>query len=318
MEMLADRRALGVWTEAVRRRGETLGFVPTMGALHEGHLSLVRAARARTDRVVVSIFVNPVQFGPGEDFDRYPRTLDRDRELLMQAGCSALFHPPKEEVFGRDGQTMVRVDPLGQDLCGRFRPHHFQGVATVVAILFNLVRPTQAFFGWKDYQQVVVIQRMVDDLAMPVRVVGLPILREADGLAMSSRNRYLAPEERKKAAGLYQALQAARQMWQKGGGKSGGVGGEPEAVPSAEALEACARKVLAAFDVQDIDYVEVRDARTLDAWSPQEGRVQHADPVLLIAARLGATRLIDNRVLSAEVEAGSEDPATLSFVERGR
>ena len=283
----------------MRRRGQSLGFVPTMGALHAGHLSLVRAARERADQVIVSIFVNPIQFGPNEDFDRYPRSLQQDQALLAEAGCSALFYPPVEEVFGHHRRTMVQVEPLGHDLCGRFRPDHFQGVATVVAVLFNLVRPEQAFFGWKDYQQVILIKHMVEDLAMSVEVVGLPTLREADGLAMSSRNRYLTSDERQRAVGLYQALRAARQLWQREDFQASvALGGEITSQP--EQLLTSARRVLETFAIQDIDYVAVRDAKTLDPLPTQGRWVERPDPVMLIAARLGATRLIDNMVLSSE------------------
>ena len=303
MEMLADRRALGLWVAEVRRRGERLGFVPTMGALHEGHLSLVRAARAQTDRVVVSIFVNPTQFAPNEDFNRYPRTLEQDQALLARAGCSAIFHPPVSELYGQGCQTKVQLEPLGHDLCGRFRPSHFQGVATVVAILFNLIRPDQAFFGWKDYQQVILIQRMVRDLAMPVEVIGLPIVREADGLAMSSRNRYLTPDARQRAVGLYQALQAARNLRQLGHGvefcdERGRATSEQD-----NPLVLCARRVLASFGIQDIDYVDVRAAETLDPVPIQKMWAGFPDPVMLIAARLGTTRLIDNMILSLDAVA---------------
>jgi pantoate--beta-alanine ligase len=246
----------------------------------------VQAARAGTDRVLASIFVNPTQFGPNEDFARYPRALEADQHLLEQAGCDALFCPPVTEIYGGLGQTRVQVEPLGSDLCGRVRPSHFQGVATVVAILLNLVRPDRLFLGWKDYQQVIVLRRMVEDLAMPVEVVGVPTVREADGLAMSSRNRYLTPEERQRAVGIQRALAAAQAAWR---------GGERRV----ESLVLAARQVLMACDIQEIDYVEVRDADTL-APLPAQGRQEgQGEPILLIAARLGMTRLIDNRILSS-------------------
>ncbi|MEO5341243.1 MAG: pantoate--beta-alanine ligase [Magnetococcus sp. MYC-9] len=280
MEDLCDRQALRRW----RRGHGTVGFVPTMGALHAGHLSLVEAARRQSDRVIVSIFVNPSQFAPNEDFNRYPRTLERDRHLLEQAGCAALFHPSVAEIYGDHNQTMVHVEPLGSDLCGRFRPTHFRGVATVVAILLNLIQPDRLFLGWKDYQQMVILRRMAQDLALPVEVVGVPIVREADGLAMSSRNRYLAPAERQRAVGIHQALLAAHAARR---------GGEKGVLP----LLAAARQALASFDIQDIDYVELRHADTLQPL-PDAELSEGTDPVLLIAARIGSTRLIDNRVLS--------------------
>ena len=302
MEILANRRALWQWNTDARRQGETLGLIPTMGALHDGHLSLVHAAQQQCDRVVVSIFVNPMQFAPNEDFDRYPRTLEQDQALLARAGCSAIFYPPVTEIYAQGCQTMVRIEPLGQDLCGRFRPNHFQGVTTVVAILFNLIRPDRAFFGWKDYQQIILIRHMVRDLAMPVVVVGVPTLREADGLAMSSRNRYLAPDERQKAVGLYQALQAARQNRQIGAVELGNVT-ESENVTQNNPLVLCARHVLASFNIHDIDYVEVRDAETLEPLPAQKMQAGFPDPVMLIAARLGSTRLIDSMVLSLDAVA---------------
>ena len=296
MEILENRHLLEQWTQAMRRQGLTLGFVPTMGALHEGHLSLLRAARQQSDRVIVSIFVNPTQFGPHEDFNNYPRTLAKDQALLTEAGCSALFCPSVEAMYGTGCQTRVQVEPLGHDLCGRFRPDHFQGVATVVTLLFNLIRPNRAFFGWKDYQQVILIQRMVQELAMPVEVVGLPIQREADGLAISSRNRFLTPEERQKAVGLYQALLAARRLWLQGDRDWSHESGE-------DPLVACARQVLEKFSIQTVDYVEVREAATLDPLPLRNRQVGQTHPVLLLAARLGATRLIDNMILSSDAVA---------------
>ncbi|MBF0160858.1 MAG: pantoate--beta-alanine ligase [Magnetococcales bacterium] len=283
MERLTDRQDVWRWR---RQGGGSVGFVPTMGALHAGHLSLLRAAQAQSDRVIASIFVNPTQFAAHEDFDRYPRLPEADQVLLAEAGCDALFSPSVAEIYGEDPHTVVRVEPLGSDLCGRFRPGHFQGVATVVAILLNMLRPDRLFLGWKDYQQLIVLRKMVQDLAMPVEIVGVPTLREADGLAMSSRNRYLTPAQRQQAAGIHQALMAAHQAWQEG---ERGV----------ESLLACARRVLARADIREIDYVEVRDADTLEP-VPAMGRWEkQADPVMLIAVRLGAARLIDNRILSS-------------------
>ncbi|MEO5355080.1 MAG: pantoate--beta-alanine ligase [Magnetococcus sp. XQGC-1] len=283
MERITDRQGLRRWRQ---QQGGTVGFVPTMGALHAGHLSLVQAARGGAERVLASIFVNPTQFGPNEDFARYPRTLAEDQHLLEQAGCDALFCPPVTEIYRGPGQTVVQVEPLGSDLCGRVRPGHFQGVATVVAILLNLVRPERLFLGWKDYQQVIVLRRMVEDLAMPVEVVGVPTVREADGLAMSSRNRYLTPEERQRAVGIQQALTAAQVAWQDGERR-------------VESLVRSARQVLLGYDIQEMDYVEVRDAATLAPLPVQGVQEGQGEPVMLIAARVGTTRLIDNRILSS-------------------
>ncbi len=285
MELLRDRASLRRWTDDWRARGETIGFVPTMGALHEGHLSLVAAARQRTDRVVVSIFVNPTQFGPHEDFERYPRVVAEDRALLTDAGCDGLFLPSVADIYPSGHQSTVRVEPLGQILCGASRENHFQGVATVVTILLNLVGRCQAFFGTKDYQQWILIRRMVEDLALPVEVVGVPTVREADGLALSSRNRYLGPDERQRALALSRALTAAREA--KRGGER-----------RARRLEAIGRRELAAAGITDIDYVAVRDAETLAIVETVADGKESGTAVMLIAARIGNTRLIDNGILS--------------------
>ncbi|MBF0401616.1 MAG: pantoate--beta-alanine ligase [Magnetococcales bacterium] len=282
MERLMDRQALRRWRMGC---GGRVAFVPTMGALHAGHLALVAAARQHADHVIASIFVNPSQFAPNEDFSRYPRTLEQDQVLLEQAGCGALFCPSVAEIYGDGCQTTLRVEPLGSDLCGRFRPTHFQGVALVVAILLNLVRPDQMFLGWKDYQQVILLRKLVRDLALPVEVVGVPTVREADGLALSSRNRYLTPADRQQAVGICRALESVQCSWQ---------GGERRL----EVLLASARQVLASFEIRDIDYVELRDAETLEPLLAQEQQSVGQRPVLLIAARVGSARLIDNRVLS--------------------
>ena len=282
MELLRDRPALRQWTGAARGRGERIGFVPTMGALHDGHLALVAAARRQCDRVLVSIFVNPAQFGPGEDFDRYPRVQEADRALLTGAGCDGLFLPSVEAIYPPGFQSAVRVEPLGGQLCGAARPGHFQGVATVVAILLNLVGECRAFFGTKDYQQWILIRRMVADLALPAEVVGVATVREADGLALSSRNRYLDAPGRQRAAALYRALREAGAARRTGEG-------------SARRLEEIGRAVLVQAGITDIDYVAVRDRETL-----AELETVTADPVMLIAARVGATRLIDNAVLSLD------------------
>ncbi|MBF0180461.1 MAG: pantoate--beta-alanine ligase [Magnetococcales bacterium] len=280
MELLNDLASLRAWVAARDLARERIGFVPTMGALHAGHLSLVRQARLRCDRVVASIFVNPTQFGPHEDFANYPRTLEADRAMLAGEGCDALFLPDAGMIYPDGFGTRVVVGPLGEDLCGRSRPGHFDGVALVVTILFHLVRPAVAFFGLKDYQQFVVIRRMARDLAMPVEVVGLPTVREADGLAMSSRNRYLEPGERQRAGSLYRALLAAKERYR--------AGERDPAVLEGEAL-----RVLREGGIEGVEYVAVREAESL---APME-RVS-GEPVMLLAARVGRARLIDNMVLS--------------------
>ncbi len=261
-----------------RRAGQTIGLVPTMGCLHEGHLSLIRAARAECDLVVMSLFVNPTQFGPGEDLDRYPRDEERDLRLAAEAGADLVFAPPVEEVYAPDASTAVEVTGsltgvLDGDPDSR-GPEHFRGVTTVVAKLFNLVGPDVAYFGQKDAQQAVVIRRMALDLDFPVRIEVMPTVREPDGLAMSSRNAYLEPADRERATALSRALAAAER-----GAQAGSL---------AEGLEA-ARAELAAAAIEP-EYLEARDAETL---APVEALADR--PVLvLVAARVGPARLIDN------------------------
>ena len=257
----------------------TVGLVPTMGFLHEGHLSLVRSARAACDTVIVSIFVNPTQFGPGEDLDRYPRDEERDLTLLRDEGTDLVFMPPPEEVYppGFDDWIEVR-GPIAERLEGEHRPGHFRGVATVVARLFRIVRPDCAYFGDKDAQQLRVIRRMAHDLGLPVDVAGLPIVREPDGLAMSSRNAYLSPDDRARALSLSRALREAEQAF---------ASGERDASVIREA----ARRTLDAAGV-GVDYVSVADESTLE-----EIEMIDRPALLLLAASVGATRLIDNTLL---------------------
>jgi pantoate--beta-alanine ligase len=249
-----------------------LALVPTMGALHEGHRTLVRAARERAATVVVSVFVNPTQFGPGEDFDRYPRTWDADLAALAEEAADVVFHPPVAEVYPpRAVGVTVDPGPLGSVLEGAIRPGHFAGVLTVVAKLFGLVRPDVALFGEKDYQQLTLIRAMARELALPVEVVGVPTVREDDGLALSSRNRYLSPAERATAVALSRALRAGA-----GAGRQG-----------ADAVLTAARAVLAAEPALLQDYLELTDTDLGPA--PTAGPAR-----LLVAARAGATRLLDN------------------------
>ncbi|MGD8911288.1 MAG: pantoate--beta-alanine ligase [Candidatus Thiodiazotropha sp.] len=267
------RQSIGSW----RKAGEKIGFVPTMGNLHEGHLALVETARDCCDRTVVSIFVNPMQFGEGEDFSTYPRTLEQDQYSLEQAGVDLLFAPSAKTVYpqGKQVQTRVEVPELSDILCGASRPGHFVGVATIVCKLFNYVQPDIAVFGEKDYQQLMVIRRMVADLAMPVEIIGLPTVREADGLAKSSRNCYLSPQERKRAPKLYETLRiTARSL--RGGERNFPL------------LEAKAIDLLRSAGFKP-DYYTIR--RADDLMLPSEGE---PNLVILAAAYLGTTRLIDN------------------------
>jgi pantoate--beta-alanine ligase len=256
--------------------GAAVGLVPTMGALHEGHLSLIRAARARCGFVVVTIFVNPTQFGPAEDFAAYPRPLEADLAACRAAGVDAVFTPSVETMYPAGDQTTVRVAGLSQRLCGLFRPGHFDGVATVVAKLFQIAPADAAFFGEKDYQQLILIRRMAADLNIPVEIVGCPTLREADGLAMSSRNVYLSPAERKQAVAISRALFSARDAC--AAGNRDGV-----------ALASRARAELQSAGIGAIDYVEVVDAGTLEPLTTVDRPAR-----MCVAARLGTTRLIDN------------------------
>ena len=263
----------------LRRAGKRLGFVPTMGALHEGHLSLVRAARASCDAVAASIFVNPTQFGPNEDLAKYPRTFDRDRELLEREGVKLLFAPSVEEMYPAGAMTWVTVEGLSDKLDGRSRPGHFRGVATVVAKLFHVVEPDAAFFGQKDAAQVAVIRRMVRDLNLPVQIVVCPIVREPDGLAMSSRNAYLNPEQRKQALILHRSLARMQELADAGERNAG-------------KLMAAGREELAREKSVRLDYLEIVDPDTLDPLPDISGGALAA-----VAAFVGSTRLIDNILL---------------------
>jgi pantoate--beta-alanine ligase len=283
VEIINRAREMTLYCEAARMRGARIGFVPTMGFLHEGHLSLMREARRRADVVIASVFVNPTQFGPNEDLARYPRNFERDCAMMETVPVDAVYAPDTAEMYQPGAQTWVEVTELTKGLCGRSRPGHFRGVTTVVAKLFNITKPHLAFFGEKDFQQLRAIQRMVADLNFDVEIVPMPIVREADGLAMSSRNAYLDPQERKQALALSRALMVAREkyLW--------------DARTPAD-LVAAARAVLEQNEAVRTEYVEAVDAETLEAAASLER------PILLaIAARVGNTRLIDNIVLSASV-----------------
>jgi pantoate--beta-alanine ligase len=260
-----------------RREGQRIAFVPTMGNLHAGHGSLVNAARARADRVVVSVFVNPLQFGPNEDFAAYPRTPDEDRALLISLQVDLLFLPEVQDIYPRGQETTARVQVPGLEdiLCGAFRPGHFMGVATLVTKLLNLVQPDVALFGEKDFQQLMIIRRAATDLCMPVEIVGVPTTREPDGLAMSSRNRYLTAEQRAVAPRIFAALEATRVAIESG------------RRDYAE-LERAGLRALQDAGFRP-DYFEIRDADTLDVPSSSSKNL-----VVLTAARIGRARLIDN------------------------
>ena len=280
METFSRPEEMRAWSESQRRAGKRTGLVPTMGYLHEGHLSLARIAKSRgCDAVAATIFVNPTQFGPGEDFERYPRDEERDLAMLAGEGVAAVFLPGVKDIYPDGYQTYVEVTGVSQGLCGASRPVHFRGVATVVAKLLLIARPHLAVFGEKDFQQLAVIRRMVRDLEIGVEIVGAPIVREADGLAMSSRNKYLEGEDRHAALCLYKGLSAARDLY------SAGVR-DPERL-----VDAVRAKVLAEPRAK-LEYAEARDQDTLaPARSPAERMT------ILVAARVGPARLIDNITL---------------------
>ena len=269
------RRRVRQW----KHSGERVALVPTMGNLHEAHLRLVDEARRQADRVVVSIFVNPAQFGPGEDYETYPRTPEEDRRALRERGADLLFMPPVEEVYPRPNRAWVEVEELDRHLCGASRPGHFRGVCTVVAKLFHMVEPDLACFGEKDYQQLAILRRMTEDLCFPVKIHGVPTVREEDGLALSSRNRYLSESERSLAPELYRHLCHARETI---------LQGERDYVKIAENMKKSLEK--AGFVP---DYFEIVNAADLAPAGPEDGEL-----VIAAAAHLGVTRLIDNVAVS--------------------
>ena len=275
VSLFATPAAMAAWSGAVRARGERVAFVPTMGALHEGHVALLREGRRHADRLALSIFVNPTQFAPHEDLARYPRDLSSDLSHAAAAGVDAVFAPDRAAMYPAGHQTTVRVHEIETGMCGDTRPGHFTGVATVVCKLFHIVQPHVAIFGEKDFQQLALIRRMVRDLDMPIEIVGLPTVRDSDGLALSSRNRFLSPEERARAVAIPMALFAARARF---------ASGERDA---AVLISEVRRTLVGAVD--RIDYVELRDVENL---RPLE-MVDRA-AVFAVAVHIGSTRLIDN------------------------
>ena len=286
MNTVKTVRELRAAVARARSEGKRIGFVPTMGNLHSGHAALVAKAAQRVDFVVASIFVNPLQFGAGEDLDKYPRTLAADQEKLLQAGCHLLFAPTVEEMYpdGMAGQTRVSVPPLSEGLCGASRPGHFEGVATVVSKLFNMVQPDLAVFGQKDYQQLAVIRALVHDLNMPIQIIGEPTVRAPDGLALSSRNGYLNDEQRAIAPVLYRILNQIAEAIRNG----------ERDYPQ---LLAEQQRQLEAAGLRQ-DYLEIRHARNLRLATAED-----RDLVILVAAYLGGTRLIDNLHLDLDAAA---------------
>lgn len=276
METLSKICRIRELLEPEKRAGRRVGLVPTMGALHEGHRALIRACRQKSDVAVVSIFVNPTQFGPSEDYARYPRALEKDLELCRAEGVDLVFAPEAQEMYPKGFATRVRVEGLSEKLCGAFRPGHFDGVATVVLKLFEIVSPDFALFGEKDFQQFVVLQRMVKDLNLPVTLEALETVREKDGLALSSRNAYLTPQERHLATGILLALQAGRACFEHG-------------TKDPDVLVALVRKTLLGSGIETLDYVTLIEPETLE--TPIQA---YPGCRMMVAARVGRARLIDN------------------------
>ena len=262
--------------KAARSKGKRIGFVPTMGALHIGHIFLIETAVKKSDFVVVSIFVNPAQFGPGEDFEKYPRPLEADLEICRKAGVDVVFAPACRQMYPSENLTWVNVEKLTEQLCGRFRPGHFRGVTTVCAKLFNIVAPDIAFFGQKDAQQAIVIKRMVVDLNVPLEIVVCPTVRSPDGLAVSSRNKYLTVEQKKDAVFVYKSLQKCREMVDVG-------------ITDSRTIITEMRKVLSRASSIEIEYISIVDAEMLQEVEYIAGRI-----LIAVAVRIGSARLIDN------------------------
>lgn len=283
MQIISDIKQMQSFSVLAKRDGKRISFVPTMGFLHEGHASLLRQGRKFGDVLVLSIFVNPIQFGVNEDLDRYPRDLERDCRIAAECGVDIVFTPDAAGMYPQGFQTGVSVRDISLPLCGANRPGHFDGVATVVTKLFNIVLPDTAFFGRKDYQQLAVIRRMVSDLSMPVEIVGMPIVREADGLAMSSRNAYLAAEQRESALCLHRSIIAVRKMFASG-------------ERSTTILRKAVQEIIEQESAVLIEYVEFRDGATLE----EQATVDDAT-LLALAVKIGQTRLIDNTVFGEEL-----------------
>ena len=282
MKTIENISRMSTFAKMMKKENKSIGFVPTMGCLHEGHMSLVKAARKHTDVVVMSIFVNPAQFGPKEDFEKYPRDMRRDEELARDSGVDVLFYPSAKDIYPEGYATYVTVEKLTDTLCGQSRPGHFRGVATIVTKLFNIVRPDVAYFGQKDMQQALMIKKMVMDLNMGIDVKITPIVREKDGLAMSSRNMYLSETERKGALILHQSLKHAESMVRQG---------ERDAKRIVKAIE----DMIKQKDTARIDYIRVVDTKEL-----KDIKAVSGEALIALAVYFGNTRLIDNAVLTVK------------------
>ncbi|NPA12868.1 MAG: pantoate--beta-alanine ligase [Aquificae bacterium] len=277
MEVVKSVKDMAELSKKLKKEGKTVGFVPTMGYLHQGHLSLVECSKKDNDITVLSIFVNPIQFGKNEDLDRYPRDIERDIQICQSHGVDYLFVPSVEDMYPEGYSTYVVVEGITDVLCGAYREGHFKGVATVVNKLFNIVKPDRAYFGKKDYQQYLVIKKMVEDLNMDIQVVGCPIVREKDGLAMSSRNKYLSPEERQSAVSISQALFKAKELFEKG-----------ETNPQT-LTEVIKETIQSQPYVKEIQYIQIVDPKTLKT----KEKAEKGD-IIAVAVFVGNTRLIDN------------------------
>ena len=278
MKVIKSARKMQSFSESLREKGERIAFVPTMGYFHEGHLQLMREAKKIADNVVTSIYVNPTQFGPKEDFSKYPRDFDRDLQMAESAGVDVIFYPTNKEMYPAAYQTYVDVEKVTQNLCGASRPGHFRGVTTICCKLFNIIKPHVAIFGKKDFQQFITIKRMVDDLNMDLQITGFPTVREADGLAMSSRNKYLQENERPSALTLFKALKLAEKLY---------AGGER----NASVIINTAEKLIAKSSHTLIDYIKICDAGTL-----KDIDTIKRQAFMALAVKVGKTRLIDNHV----------------------
>lgn len=278
MKIICSIKEMQTFSESMRNRGQKIAFVPTMGYFHDGHLSLMREGRRLGDCLAISIYVNPTQFGPNEDFEKYPRDFERDKNLVEGVGVDIIFYPEDKEMYPENYQTYVNVEKVTQNLCGISRPGHFRGVTTVCAKLFNIVKPHYAIFGKKDFQQLVAIKQMVQDLDMDLEVIGMTIVRESDGLAMSSRNVYLKENERESALSLSRSLKLAKQMYDKG---------ERDALRILEEV----KKFIESYPFSRIDYAKICDTKTL-----QDIDCLRGESVLALAVKINKTRLIDNYV----------------------
>lgn len=283
MEVIQSLADMTAWSQRMAASGKTIALVPTMGYFHEGHLSLMRMAAVKADKVVVSLFVNAMQFGPQEDLTRYPRDFDRDRQLAEKEGVNVLFAPSADDIYPAEFNTQVRVEGITAILCGKQRPGHFEGVTTVVAKLFHLVKANCAIFGEKDFQQISVIRKMVKDLNWDIEIIGHPIVREADGLAMSSRNVYLSPDERDKALSLYKTIEHSKSRTREG-------------ITDANQLISEVKDIILASPGVSIDYVSIVDSESLADKETIDKR-----SVLVLAVKVGETRLIDNCFLFSEI-----------------